>query len=115
MSWLLHAFFTLWAMLSLHHHAGIATKFSAKHDKFNPRPYAACLHRVMDDATDFIVAHRSLPCLADVLICLPRTGKCAKARVGDRGPYGKSVLDLSPLVAKALGHNGFERVVFSSD
>ena len=91
-------------------HEGVATRFAAHGDAGNPDPNAACLHRSLDDQLDAIVAHRTLPCKADVLICLPRTGRCTRARVGDRGPR-RAMVDLAPLVAKRLQHNGKEPAI----
>ena len=91
-------------------HVGTATRFSAVGDHWNPRPYASCLRRDMDDERDAVIAHRSLPCLADVLVCLPRTRRCTWARVGDRGPR-VAMLDLSPLVSQRLEHDGKEPTI----
>lgn len=94
--------------------AGIATRFAAHGDLGNPRPWAACLRRNMRDSRDAIVAHRTLPCLTRVIVCLPRTGRCTKSIIGERGPYGRTgrrytaMVDLSPIVSRRLGHNGRE-------
>jgi hypothetical protein len=108
-----------WLYMLLSLNAGVATTFSAKGDPQNPRPYAACLRRDLDDERDLIVAERSLPCGTNIIICLPRTNKCVRARVGDRGPYGKrrdgsfrATLDLAPAVRKKLRHNGYEQVLW---
>ena len=89
-------------------HVGVATRFAAVGDRFNPDPTATYLHRQLDDQLDAIVAHKSLQPLSDVLICLPRTLRCTWAKVGDWGPR-LSMVDLAPLVSKRLHHNGKER------
>jgi len=74
-------------------------------------------------------AHRVLPCGTLLLLENPRTRMMTFCRVLDRGPYGallngkwvikirwsdpgtwRGVLDLTPAVSDALGHNGFEKV-----
>lgn len=103
----------------LHLHSGVATTFSAIGDAGNPDPHAACLHRDLDDARDVVVASRTLTCGATVLICLPRTRRCVRATVGDRGPYGRNArgyraeLDLAPATRRALHHNGYETVLWA--
>lgn len=78
------------------------------------------------------VAHRTLPCGAQVGICLPRTNLCTTAYVVDRGPWGtlnrkgewhqrtgrllpgeyyRGELDLLPGTYTALGLVGIERVL----
>lgn len=101
---------------------GIGTVFSAHGDPQNPNPHLACTHYDMDDDKDVVVAHRTLRCGARVAVCLPRTGKCVFAVVADRGPYGKrpdgsytAIVDMSPRLAKMLGHNGYEQVVVVED
>lgn len=107
-----------WLMSLATYQTGMATTFSTQ-DAFNPTPYAACLHRDLNDKKDIGVASRSLPCNSRLLICLPRTGKCANATVVDRGPYGKKKngqfradLDLTIGLKTALKHNGYEGVVY---
>ena len=98
---------------------GIATTFATTAvDPWNPRDELACRqpdgHRRLA-VEDRIVAHRSLPCGARVRVCVLRTGKCAEATVGDRGPR-HALVDLAPAVARELGYghrggfNGMEMV-----
>jgi hypothetical protein len=81
--------------------------------------------------TDLGIAHRTRKLGSWVRVTNLRTGKSTRARVIDRGPYGKldaqgrwfngardrtrkgtwrGCADLTPAVAKRIGHNGFERV-----
>jgi rare lipoprotein A len=100
---------------------GIGTMFWADGDPQNPNSHLACYHRALNDKKDFIVAHRTLPCNTEVVVCNIRTNECVKAKVADRGPYGKtkhkgtitytSVIDLSKRVAKAIHFNGKESVL----
>ncbi len=99
---------------------GLATSFWGRNDPQNPDPNLACYSRPINDEKDFVVAHRTLPCNTPVLVCNARNGKCVKAKVADRGPYGteeidnrmyyKAHFDLSPQVAKAISFNGKEEV-----
>ena len=78
------------------------------------------------------IAHRTLPCGQAVLVCLVRTGRCIRAVVVDRGPFGaldgrgrwrlarrtlpagwtwRGLVDLLPGPARKLGHNGLEPVL----
>ena len=88
---------------------GVATNFRARGDRWNPVPYAACLHRDLRP-TDLVVAHPTLPCLSRVLVYVPRTRRWVVARVGDRGPR-RAMVDLAPATAERLHANGYERVV----
>ena len=111
-------------------HLGPATTFSSV-DSGNPDPRLACYqvpgkkhHRKLDDKHDMVVAHRTLPCRTPIEVCIPRTGLCARAIVGDRGPYGRhcksrkavgsycSDLDIAPALARALKFNGYEPAMF---
>ena len=87
---------------------GIATSFGIN-DKYNPNEYAACLHRNLRE-TDHVVAHRTLPCGSTLIVFNPRTNKMTRATVGDRGPRS-ALVDLGYPVAKAIGLNGYEKVV----
>ncbi len=92
-----------------------------------------CLQRNVEPS-DMIIAHRTLPCGTRVLVTLARTGKSIVATVGDRGPYGavcgekkrwclkrseldpgvwRGQADLTPAVAAAIGHRGFETVLLT--
>ncbi len=80
---------------------------------------------------DMGIAHRTWPMGARIIIKNLRTGLEAHARVIDRGPYGKldkrgrwfnsrkerkrvgkyrGCADLTPSLAKAIGHDGRDRV-----
>lgn len=97
--------------------SGMGTVFWSHGDPQNPDANLACYGRPLEDRRDYVIAHRTLPCRSDVLVCAPRTGKCVAAKVGDRGPFGKkngrwkAIADLSPAVSKKLGHNGLEPVI----
>ena len=79
--------------------------------------------------TDSGIAHRSYPLGSWVEIRNLRTGRMVETQVIDRGPYGamhkgrwiikkrpsdpgrwRGCADLTPPVAKKIGHNGFERI-----
>ena len=113
--WLLHT------ALSLVPVTGKATTFSAHHDPWNPNPRLACIRRNLDDRHDMVAAHRTLPCGAKLVVCVPRTGRCAHAAILERGPFGRKTrhpsqyraeLDLAPALRRALKHNGYEPVIF---
>jgi len=102
----------------------MATTFGGEGDASNPDSRLACWKYIgkkfndrLDDKKDFLVAHRTLPCGTSLIICNPRTKKCATARVGDRGPFGKTKgkyragIDLSTAVAKSIHFNGMEKVL----
>lgn len=108
-------------LIGLGLHYGIATSFSANGDPQNPKPFLACLRRDLRDSTDELVASRDLPCRSYVFVCVPRTSRCRRAVVGERGPWGKkkngsfrSLLDLSPALRRSLKHNGYERVLYTA-
>ena len=89
--------------------SGTGTVFS-RVDAANPDPRLACdPTRVLDDRS-FVVAHNTLPCHSRVWLYNPRTGRSTVATVMDRGPLHAKV-DMSPATARALRHNGKERVV----
>jgi hypothetical protein len=81
--------------------------------------------------TDLGVAHRTRPLGSWVKVTNLRTGKSARVRVIDRGPYGKvdargrwfngaryprrrgryrGCVDLTVATARRIDHNGFERI-----
>lgn len=97
---------------------GIGTVFSAN-DVYNPNPINACTHKKLVDK-ELVIAHRTLPCGEEVIICNKRNLKCTTARVADRGPYGTtgnnytSIVDLSEGVKNKIEHNGFEEVFILS-
>ena len=97
---------------------GTGYTLSAQGDPWNPRPYAACLRRDMDDKRDAIVAHRTLPCGMRVFLYAVKTGRWTYAVVGDRGPFGKrkngkyrGIVDMSPIVNRRLRARGKAVVV----
>lgn len=90
----------------------------------------ACTDRLGTDQIG--IAHRTLPCGAKVFLYSPRTGKSVVAKVVDHGPYGainegkwmikhrasdpgkwRGCLDLTRKASKALGHNGFESIMYA--
>lgn len=48
-------------------------------------------------------AHRTLPCNTKVKVTNLNNGKSIIVRINDRGPYGGSIIDLSPKSKKAIG------------
>ncbi len=99
---------------------GNSTVFS-ENDRFNPNPNLACLHRPLKKG-ESALAHRTLPCGTKVMIYNPRTNLSTYSVVKDRGPYGRrpngkytSELDMTPTVAKAIGHNGMESILFIAE
>ncbi|MSP59125.1 MAG: hypothetical protein EXR72_02090 [Myxococcales bacterium] len=89
---------------------GIGTVFgSSTWDAHNPHSNLACMHREIDDR-ELVVAHNTLPCHSLVWIYNLRTGRSVVATVGDRGPR-RAMIDMSPAVARRIGHNGMERVL----
>lgn len=120
-------------------HRGRATTFGpSKSDPNNPNDTLACdLHlrgvRRSVDPRELAVALPSwhAPCGALVLVCLPRTGRCAAARVLDRGPRAAILgrrkkrgdvvrgvrvdphaIDATRAVQRAVGFDGDEDVVW---
>ena len=100
--------------LILYIKVGLATEFArAEHDLSNPSSHLACLGRELNEKRDVVIAHQTLPCGQRVNVCVPRTGKCVVAVVGDRGPV-HALVDLAPATARRLGFNGYETVVIST-
>lgn len=80
--------------------------------------------------SDLGIAHRWWPLGSTVIVQHTRTGRMAVARVLDRGPYGatdengdwtlklkqsdpgrwRGCADLTPALARLIGHDGFDRV-----
>lgn len=94
---------------------GTATVFWAQGDAYNPDNRNACYRRAAGITErlhdeDMVIAHKTLPCGAKVLLWNPRTGKYAVARKADWGPVG-AMVDLSKAVQQKLQHNGKEPVV----
>ncbi len=67
------------------------------------------------DTTEYTVAHRTLPLGTMIQVCSGE--QCAMAMVTDRGPYADDnegnprIVDLSPAVFQALGHELTEGVI----
>ena len=119
------AFFGL---TSLHYDRGLATRFGDPGDHLTGK-HLSCTHEHIQPG-QLVCAHRTLPCGTPLILENPRTGRFAACEVLDRGPFGailptgqwgvkihksdagdwRGILDLSPAVAEALGHNGRERI-----
>ena len=107
---------------------GVSTIFGTKGDVHQGgtmacRPKERALYK-------YACAHRTLPCGTLLLLKNPKTKQMSYCYVMDRGPYGgidpegnwfvkrtadepgtwRGVLDVAPLPAKQLGHNGFQRI-----
>ena len=115
---------------------GIATVFGGRKDKWRGGRSWCLIPARPISRSHWGIAHRTWPCGTMVLICTVRTSKCVFAPVIDRGPYpiercpGKKgrvlkrgrrrrrgcriqragVADLTFPVARAMWHNGKERV-----
>lgn len=118
----------LFGGLSLEADRGLATRFGDPDDPMDG-PYLSCTRKKIIPG-QLVCAHRTLPCGSLVLLENIRTGQFAACEVLDRGPFGailpsgdwglklhadepgdwRGIIDLSPAVSEALGHNGFERV-----
>lgn len=100
--------------LILYIKVGLATQFARpESDPANPSAFLACLRRDLNEKTDIVVAHQTLPCGQRINVCVLRTGKCVVAVVGDRGPV-HALIDLAPATAKKLEFNGYETVIIST-
>jgi hypothetical protein len=120
---------TAWfGLTSFHYERGLATRFGDPGD-FLAGNHLSCTHQKMQPG-QLACAHRTLPCGTPLILENPRTGQFALCQVLDRGPFGailpsgqwgmkirssepgdwRGVLDLSPAVSQALGHNGRERI-----
>ena len=66
---------------------------------------AECDHLlVVYDPNDLTAASRTLPIGSSVIVTNPATGRSAKVRINDRGPYmGGRSLDLSKHAAETIG------------
>jgi hypothetical protein len=113
---------------NLQYDRGLATRFGDPGDRLAGR-HLSCTHQAMQPG-QMACAHRTLPCGTTLLLENPRNGRFAVCQVLDRGPFGaimptgswgvkmtrhqpgnwRGILDLAPAVAKALGHNGRERI-----
>jgi hypothetical protein len=110
--------------------AGLSTRFGDPGDKLRGGSLFCTGERL--DPEQPVCAHRSLPCGTVLMLHNPRTKRVAVCEVLDRGPFGarlangkwtlkisradpgvwRGVLDLSPAVARALGHNGKEPITY---
>lgn len=108
---------------------GLSTRFGDPGDRWAGKQLS-CTHQPMQP-NQLACAHRTLACGTPVLLHNPRTKRLAVCEVLDRGPFGailptgkwglkrkksepgkwRGIIDLSPTVAKALAHNGRERIV----
>ena len=114
-------------LVNMKHYSGNASIFGMPGDAMMGGNLA-CLHR-LPKSKDLGVAHRTLECGTKVVVSNPRTHKWVAATVYDHGPYGaiynghwvlkrkntdpgkyRGEVDLLPATAKALHHNGFEKV-----
>lgn len=122
---LVAAFFGLTTM---HYDRGLATRFGDPNDHWDGKQLS-CTHEKLQPG-ELVCAHRTLPCGTTLILENPRNGRFALCSVLDRGPFGailptgrwglkihkrdpgawRGILDLSPAVARALGHNGRERI-----
>lgn len=92
-------------------HIGTATIFGSSHwDRSNPHSRLACLHREINDKSDLVIAHNTLPCGTRVWLFNPRTARSVVAEVADRGPR-HAYVDLARPVAQAIAHNGREPIL----
>jgi hypothetical protein len=58
-----------------------------------------------------VVAHKSLPCMTEIVLCVDRTQLCERAVVGDRGPVHADI-DVYHKLSQRLRHNGKEAVTW---
>ena len=108
----------------------LSTQFGHAGDGYGGRTPTIYYDRPVS-AQDMGIAHREFPIGATVRVTNLRTGKTSRALVIDRGPYGKlgpkgewfngrkhrkrkgewrGCADLTPRLARAIGHNGKETV-----
>ena len=90
---------------------------------------AVCIGRPVGNEVG--IAHRDLPCGTRVVLVNPRNMRSVVARVVDHGPYGarlgrrwvvkryesdpgswRGCLDLTPMAARRIDHNGMEDVLY---
>lgn len=104
---------------------GLGTIFHSRGDAGNPNNHLACVykthdakgrplrhyqHKILDDRDMVVALPKRYPCLSWVWIYNFRTGLSTLARVGDRGPR-HAMIDMSRAVARAIRHNGKEKVL----
>jgi hypothetical protein len=122
---LIAAFFGL---TTIHYDRGLATRFGDPNDRWAGKQLSCTQQKLRPG--QLVCAHRTLPCGTTLILENPRTGRFALCSVLDRGPFGailpsghwglkihkrdpgawRGILDLSPAVARALRHNGRERI-----
>lgn len=112
--------------------SGLATMYGTPDDRKWGAGHLACApdYRVQDLPEMHVCAHRTYRCGTILAVENPRTGLRTLCRVLDRGPYGalledgtwavkirasdpgtwRGIADMTPAVAKAIGHTGFGRV-----
>jgi hypothetical protein len=118
----------LFGLISIRYDRGLATRFGDPGDQWAGK-HLSCTHQRMQPG-QLACAHRTLPCGTTLILENPRNGRFAVCEVLDRGPFGailpsghwglkihrkepgdwRGILDLAPAVARALGHNGRERI-----
>jgi hypothetical protein len=118
----------IFGLTSLSVDRGLATRYGDPGDRW-AGPRLSCTHRKLAPG-QLVCAHRTLPCGTVVMLENPRNGRFALCEVLDRGPFGailpsgdwgvkirrsepgnwRGLIDLAPAVARALAHNGRERV-----
>lgn len=111
---------------------GKVTRFGYASDKWTGGE-SPCLGRRVEPS-DWLVAHRTLPCGTLVRITNRRTGRVVVAPVQERGPYGsvqpdgtwavkrrksdpgvwRGLIDATPPVFEALGAKSFDRVTLEA-
>jgi len=55
------------------------------------------------DRFKMTAAHRTLPMGTHVRVTNMKNGKSVEVRINDRGPYGRSIIDVSEAAARQLG------------
>jgi len=115
-------------LANLQYDRGLATRFGDPGDRLAGK-HLSCTHQKLAPG-QMACAHRTLPCGTTLILQNPRNRRFAVCQVLDRGPFGailptgswgvkirrtqpgawRGILDLAPAVAKALGHNGRERI-----
>lgn len=131
--------FCLFAFFSQPIDLGLAARYGYPGDKLAGKKEFACQDILIkklgkkhwNEMLARGVAHRTLPCGTDVVICSRHSYRCTLATIVDRGPFGaldekgrwhrrrrlgpkehwRGILDLLPRPAKVLGIMGVQNVV----